>query len=162
MVIICEGMDNSGKSTLARTLQKDLNAALMVAPRPRNREMPRHWLLCVNQVERHVDHVVLDRVNQISEIVYGNTLRDHSWCSPEDIVLLAGMILVYCRPPDEVILKFDQSIPQMEGVIDNARSLLSFYDELMLTIKNAGCTIYKYDWTVENSYLHLLSYLRSI
>mgnify|MGYP000844624393 CR=1 FL=1 len=84
-------------------------------------------------------YTILDRLSLISEPVYGEVLRGKQTITQEMWYLLWNRflelepIIIYCRPHSKRILEFGER-GQMDGVIDNAPSLLGAYDALMTRI----------------------------
>lgn len=151
MAIIVEGMDNSGKSTLAATFGLDV---LHPGPRPRNARATMKCLeeqLCSSRLP-----VVMDRVTAISTPAYtgdlGNaTFRDYR----KAMLATPHCVVIYCRPPIEVIKDFSRHVAvghdeqrQIEWMIKNADQLIKNYDRLM-----AGIHHLVYDYTKPNDWL---------
>lgn len=101
-MIVLEGPDGSGKSTLARILANIFDTEVFHpggAPDPS----------MIDEVTKQCFHklrqgFVLDRVNPISEYVYGPVMNDRTLCSLEDAVDFIrvaadnGWPIIYCRP----------------------------------------------------------------
>lgn len=148
MAIIVEGMDNSGKSTLAASFGLEV-----VHPGPRPRSNSETMRCLSDQLKSARLPIVMDRVTAVSSQVYGgehNTLL----CRPflEEMVETQGCVVIYCRPPIEVIMDFSRHTvaghddkKQIEWMMQNAIRLVSRYDKLMATIPHL-----KYDYTNPN------------
>lgn len=149
-MIIVEGCDNSGKSTLINQLSEDLKL-LVVA----NRRRP----TCTGDVVMWTCDAIrlgsryptiFDRWQPISEPIYGPICRGTMWPDSNTLKslhsLTIGALVVYCRPPDHVILNFGDR-PQMEGVIKNAKEIIKAYDLRMAMLP---FPVIQYDYTQDD------------
>lgn len=150
-MIIIEGPDGAGKSTLIRRLQ-DENPELQLAPRactslggPLHGDALLEWLRDYGAMYGYI----YDRHPCISGAVYGAVRAD-----PPDASLrgrLNGLIweihenarVIYCRPPRHEIVKAVNDTAQLEGVSRQIHSIIDTYDAVM------GVMIphERYDWT---------------
>lgn len=137
-MIILEGPDGSGKSTLAALIGHELNLPVHhFGPPPQTEgELTRR----VNFLFENHDKYVFDRIPLISELIYC-VLRGKPCMLSEDSLLSyfnqlreAKPTLIYCRPPDELLMDVvqkehddDEHIGQ---VIKKQAQLISRYDEL--------------------------------
>jgi len=149
-MIIVEGMDSSGKTTLIRKLSADLQLLVM-----NNRRLPHHAQDIIKfqrralGMDRHFP-VILDRLATISEPIYGPLCRNTGMLKVKvrDLLVLqlkfSRSIIIYCRPCKDTIFKFEE--PQMEGVLSNREDLLNWYDRDMLALERVGIPVYRYDW----------------
>ena len=158
-MIIIEGMDNTGKTTLAKRLAKDLDLLYI-----NNRKKPNGW----PDLDRDVYHfcwissifsTVFDRWAAISEAIYGRVLRGKEPNRDEYIQLhkfsaRENPLVIYCRPKDSTILNFQED--QMDGVKERAKELIIAYDEEMNFVRKF-LTVCEYDY--EN---HEYNHLRNI
>lgn len=144
-MIILEGMDNSGKSTLAKQFGLDI---LHPGPAPRTKY---EELSCLQtQLENARKPIVQDRVTCISSQVYGRNpdfvlLNDYL----KQMVNTPHCIVIYCRPPIETILNFGthkakahDNPEHLSRIQHDGLELISKYDRLMKTIPHLV-----YDWT---------------
>jgi len=168
-MIIIEGMDGSGKTSLAQKLSFRLGNV------PIKRFVksggPIYYDLLVertratltelrNQVTRNQRPVVIyDRFPLISEAVYGTILRGRNsfgdeWTTLIDLLLALDPVVIYCRPGIKFILQNLQETAdrQMEEVVSRARELVNAYDELIswLQVKahrrgSGRILVYSYD-----------------
>lgn len=149
-MIIIEGMDNSGKTTLARRLAKDLellyinNRKKTTGLKTLDRDVYNFTRLST------IYNTVFDRWSAISEPVYGSVLRGTTYLEEDkrqlhQYCLQANPLVIYCRPSDETILKFGDE-PQMEGVIQRAKDLILAYDqEIQFVSKTLATCGYDYE-----------------
>lgn len=174
-MIIIEGPDNSGKSTLINSLVKDFN--LLIADKPHG--PPKNIMDLVSRTTKLLlrqdsTRYILDRHPLFSESVYGPILRDKNlWESNKPIKDLLLTILnqansegtvfiIYCRPPDEIVLNLDthqiksyDTIEHLEGLKNKSHEILEAYDNLMSSWAN-----FKYNYKEKDSYKLLTKKLR--
>jgi thymidylate kinase len=166
-LIILEGPDCAGKTTLARELVKfgfdatHFGADLTLT----GADMTKTYLYHLSKLYKcvqnghtihHPHHVVFDRC-WISEIVYGPIYRGVSRFSHEQVGLLyaaaelADPVIVYCRPKTETMIKsFNARIE--EEMLDNAEQLqqaINKYDTIFADLeKHSDFDIHRYDYEV--------------
>lgn len=147
-MIIIEGMDGSGKTTLAQQLSFRLGNVpikrFVTSGGPTNYDLVVERTKAtltelhdqVTQNQRPV--VIYDRFPLISEAVYGPILRGRNhfgdeWDSLIESLLALDPIVIYCRPGIKYIMQNirETADNQMEGVVSMARELIDAYDELM-------------------------------
>ncbi len=98
-MIICEGPDLGGKSTVTKQLADYFGMKVYHAggpPKTQNEFVKR-----VFEMENYKDHMVFDRSPLISELVYGAIIRDRIIISPAWIFTFIENIsplIIYCRP----------------------------------------------------------------
>ena len=139
-MLVFEGPDNSGKTTLASYVSHELGIPLYHFGKP-----PKNVKDLEQRIEfllNNHDQYIFDRIPLVSEPVY-SVLRDHNMMN-----LLSGEaeyytifrelnpLLIYCRPPTEVILeghvgKPDEDLVHVFMVEENARLLIKRYDAVM-------------------------------
>jgi predicted HAD superfamily Cof-like phosphohydrolase len=151
MIIVVEGTDNSGKTTLAHRLAKDLSRGIYlkseIKPNDAREVLTFHRL--VTDVERNFATPVLDRHHAISGPIYDRIIRQVSRLDEEAMKeICRGLVVIYCRPPDERLLDFKTE--QMDGVIDHQRELIAAYDGLMSSLLFKR--LYIYDYTDDDYY----------
>ena len=166
MLIIVEGMDNSGKTTLVQRLSEDIKLLVMNNKRkPRDEAEMRDYLRLVNHVQWHFP-TILDRLCTISEPIYGCLRKSGPVITPAradwHLLELKAMnpLIIYCRPPEATIFNWGDR-PQMEGVIENGQALLKAYDESMdrmapqFKIVKWDFTAYEYTWLLNQVVTHM-------
>lgn len=174
-MIIVEGPDNSGKSTLIASLVKDLD--LLIAERPHgvpgsvNDIISRTSKLLLKQDQKRY---ILDRHPLFSEPIYGPILRKKNlW---EDNPTVHGVLLtiltnshsegsvfiIYCRPPDKVVLdlhthqvKEYDTAEHLEGLKSKSHEIVKAYDKMM-----SNWADFKYNYCEPGSYELLTQKLR--
>ncbi|AUM59768.1 thymidylate kinase [Pseudomonas phage PMBT14] len=173
-MIILEGPDNAGKTTLGEYLAKQLQTTVRHSERPDPKWNP---VECLAHSSRQLrpQRAILDRVYAISEPVYGPICRGQSSLGDQGAKAILDLyhrpyLIIYCRPPSSVILKNDGR-EQMDGVIDNHAAIIAGYDKIMTDIAMfSRCTVVRYDWTnrtslpqlVETCKRHLLKFDQAI
>lgn len=134
MAIILEGMDNSGKSTLAKKFGLEV---VHPGPAPRTYQDEQRCLDEQNQSARLP--IVMDRVTCISSQVYKGKVFDNRYMDYlRQMVETPHCIIVYCRPPDRVVLNMDlheakpyDTAEHLAKIKVNASSFLRAYDKIM-------------------------------
>ena len=162
-MILIEGCDNSGKTTLVSKLSDDLRL-LSIRQRqlPRNKLDITEYVLYMLGLSRRFP-TIFDRWPPISEPIYGPICRGVSFLTKQEVFDLHSMIteldpcpvIVYCRPRDSVILDFGER-EQMEGVRENGRKLIKAYDKSM---NETPLDVITYDYE-HDSYETLLKQLK--
>ncbi len=155
MLIIVEGMDNTGKTTLIQRVSEDLKLLVMNnRKKPVNSDEMEKYLATVSSLALEYP-VILDRLCTISEPVYGQ-LRKTGPVIDKDTLFthmkqmsLARPMIIYCRPPTGVVLNFGDR-PQMDGVIEKAPQLLEAYDHSMNRLAQMGFKVVHWDYTNYN------------
>lgn len=148
-MIILEGYDNSGKSTLAALLHETTGFEVR-HPGPAPKNFRDEFCCLVEQASNAPINVIQDRVTSVSSQVYQNKLFNERY-----MAWLNGMlntphcVLIYCRPPIEKILDFtghqikDYDTPEhLEKVKGKAIETVESYDLVMKQVPHIV-----YDWT---------------
>lgn len=151
-MVIVEGMDNSGKSTLANYLGEKFD--LKIIKRSGPPASSESFLLETLSFLVLNPEAIFDRHPIISEGVYAPVLRGinvfetegTTWEFWMDRLQQCNPLIIYCRPPDEKILCFHPDLPQMDGVEQNARRLIDRYDKLMDRIEKRGFLIIRHNF----------------
>ena len=168
-LIIVEGCDFTGKSTLIARLAKDLKAiAYKECDIPSNPDKAQAWVEQVNSLSR--DRIIIaDRCPAISEYIYGPVLRQvHSLTLHQSLRKLSNLnnlkAIVHCDPGLGQVMSCDNEVDQLEGVVSNLEVLHEVYGSYMDTLRSMGLhpiskVICQYDWTQPNGYEGLLTSL---
>jgi hypothetical protein len=159
-MILLEGPDGSGKSLLGDRLGRVLLAKLIHQGGP-----PQNYRDLIARLQTQLDNFgsILDRSPIISERVYGPILRGGMLASEvvldqwTDRFIEAGWILIYCRPPDQILLDYAESRlakiareksykseEHVRGVRDNMPKIISAYDETIELVRKKGMMVLTY------------------
>lgn len=161
-MIIVEGCDNAGKTTLVSQLSGELKL-LTICNRRRPESIERSWdYFTAIMIAAQEFPTIFDRWQPISEPIYGPICRNtHLFSMTARIHQLKEMhdrfgmeaLLIYCRPSLKKILDFGER-EQMDGVIANAQAIVSKYDEDMLWIHHTfdHITVVRYDYEQPGAY----------
>lgn len=158
MLLIIEGPDGAGKSTLIETMRRESNrsfAILRMSMYPRDTDEVAQYL---RFIERHPPDLplVLDRHPLISEPIYGPLLRgiDRTACfsftTHFSRILPSHLRMIYCRPPNETIRANVEknANEQLAGVVERAEKLATEYDIMIREPKvRSMIPITRYDYT---------------
>ena len=168
MIIIVEGMDGTGKTTLAQQLAHRLE----VQPRKYVGSSGPSDDYRLTLVDRTISEIteleitsergepvkrLYDRFPLISEAIYGPTLRGCNCFGAQYYLarrrlLTLRTVIIYCRPPKNVIRSNVQQTPQMSGVLEHFDELLDAYDQLFLELTDSPM----------NSYITVFDYTRDV
>ncbi|MDE2098834.1 MAG: hypothetical protein KGL39_16395 [Patescibacteria group bacterium] len=133
-MIIVEGMDNTGKTSLTQYLGHRYGLPVIHSEGPRGVIESFKWV--ESAMNLHKNNIIYDRFPLVSEEVYGVVLRNYSvFDNPpgEELrhrLVGAKPILIFCRPPLDVMGRFGER-EQMEGVIENSIQLSQRYEEVI-------------------------------
>jgi hypothetical protein len=148
MLIIVEGVDGSGKSTLIQKIRENIKKYFWImksSQRPKSALQLTNLLTLVRQGMAIEISFLFDRFPLISEQIYGPILRDFSIVdlNYEEIGRrIKGLtpkriepLIIHCRPPTSIIRARIKALPQMEGVVQNLDRLIAEYDFAMAGLK---------------------------
>lgn len=160
MLIIVEGIDKSGKSTLVEKLVKGLPRAFVmkVGDRPKDNSKPErdkikelHWKMLRAYVTHFKDStLILDR-SIISEIVYSKIKRDYDAGKDKEIKEMVKYMedlkpfIIHCRTSiDEVKLRmFEQEEDYLQ--MTEVEPLIIRYDDIL---DGLGVSVFPYDYRI--------------
>lgn len=150
MKIIILGMDNTGKTTLAEQLSKELNIFLMRSKAKGLDKLNMESVIWADMT--HSKDLILERFCFFEEMVYGKILRGKSNFKFSDkifkTILENKPTIIYCRPQKKIIKNWKER-EQMEGVIENSDKLLKQFDKVIKKARLHGLKVIKYDYTKE-------------
>ena len=145
-LIIVEGCDGTGKTTLIQALAADLNLPIIKSFKPQSRahiDQFDNWAKACPRIP------LCDRHSAISDIVYGKVLRGGT---PSDLDLarskLRNNFVVYCCPPLTAVQNNVHVEPQMKGVKEQLRQIYNAYEELMEELEPQ----FTYDYSQPGAY----------
>lgn len=162
LMVVVEGMDNTGKTTLMKKLESLMGiSGHMSNGRPHSIEE------MFTRMEGYLSQPGIslhDRIHCISDQIYGPIVRkENPFLTPRGGRIFQEFkkikpVIIYARPPREMIFDFGTR-DQMPGVIDNSVRLLNAYDELIQNMIHEGFDILVYDYTDKLSYQELQEYI---
>jgi thymidylate kinase len=142
VIIIIDGPDGSGKTTLANYLSKQLGFPIKHRSKPETEEEKKQ--MAQSYVDDIVsgDNIIWDRCFY-SEMVYGPTMRDQSYIthgqmlSLEELLLEKGALVIYCTAP--IATLWNRAQKRGESYIntfDKMAEIHDRYDHLMRLAKH--------------------------
>lgn len=149
-MIIVEGMDNSGKTTLCEKLESKSNFPVIHSPGPPQVVGIEAWFSFVRDTLTREVPCIYDRHPIFSEYIYGPLLRGVNMLSDKDYLsklVKKDPLVIYCRPADSIIVDFKDTI-QMNGVKEKALMLIKAYDDFMNLFRANG-RVYDYDYNLD-------------
>jgi hypothetical protein len=152
MLIILEGSDGSGKTSLANRIRKDLQQYSLFL---RSNGPPHHVgqladvIGLLASLPPHIP-VICDRNPVISESIYGLIIRGkcmHGLDLEQLAFMFKSAMIIHCRPNYSALAAGIRKEVQMEGVVLNHRRIVQAYDTLMGQLEKEGVYIKRYDYT---------------
>lgn len=152
--IVLFGPDNSGKTTLGKSLAKDLNGEYLPPLGPATLIAQSSYIYTYLE-ESGI--LIFDRFPVIEEEVCGNIFRGKSNFKniPFEQFLKPIDLFIFCNPGIEAILNWGER-EQMDGVKENIISLYAGYSEWFKKLKDAGLKVVEYNWKIPGDYLRIL------
>lgn len=177
-MIIVEGPDNSGKSTLVSTLIKEFKLTKLKPYKngPPSNEEDNYYnsLSIVNEAIRHPNkNCICDRLSLIGESIYGPICRGKDlWVNSfgHKMKLLNSLrymdpFIIYCRPPTSIVLdmtshklKEYDTEEHINQIKSNKRLILEAYDNYFAFWRDHN--FYTYNYMNNQSYNNLLTRLK--
>jgi len=177
MIVILEGPDNAGKSTLGNKLAIDLHLDLIHPGGP-----PKNLVEVIERCQEQstvfshsttVDFI-FDRVTCISDQIYRGRTDLYKLFDfyQNDLRSAKNIIIIYCRPSDDRLRNFDDHVQKdhedeaiVQHAIDNVDRIINEYDSIMdYLMSDKHVCIIKYDFerdTHEASYHAILEMLKN-
>lgn len=155
-LIIVEGVDGSGKSTLVQNFRQTATQHCLILSRsgpPRSAHDLLRPLSLIHAISNSVP-LILDRHPLISEPIYGPIVRGKSFIDPpfdreKALAFTAARAdrVIYCKTDLETAQKASRRERQMEGVHEQYWALYQAYDAYMEDLRRLGMRVITYDWT---------------
>lgn len=153
MLVILEGADGSGKTSLANRIRNDLDeySLFLRSSGPPTIGQLADVIGWLASIPSRIP-VVCDRLSVISEAVYGPILRGkciHGLSIEQMARWMKGRpsMIVHCRPSYSALAAGVRREVQMEGVVLNHRHIVKAYDEIMGQLRQEGVDVRPYDYT---------------
>lgn len=154
MLVVVEGPDGAGKSTLIQRLRRNSTRYFVVvraAGYPPTDEHYKRFVPAIFALKHQLmpDSVVCDRFQPISESIYRPIARRAGVFEPNYHKDLSEVdVILYCRPKIQTIQRNLAKEEQMVGVSDTLTELVAAYDDLMdrLTMMGVVQHIVWYDY----------------
>lgn len=151
MLVILEGADGSGKTTLANRIRKEIDQYLLLlrSNGPPSIGQLADYIGWVSSLP-HKLVLVTDRNPIISEAVYGPIIRGkclHALTTEQIARQFRNAMIIHCRPNYSALAAGAAKEVQMDGVVMNLRHIIKAYDELMGKLESEGVYIKRYDFT---------------
>lgn len=162
-LIVVEGPDGSGKSTLIENLRYATDRYFCIfkpTGPPRTSQNLYGAVRHLGALRYGPDvPIVVDRHPLISEPIYGVALRNEDIVakrySAEEVQFLLDVTvdrLIYCRPPAHIIAESLGKNRQLKGVSEQVGKIIGMYDERMKTLRQrVSFPVLTYDWTSNNN-----------
>jgi len=162
MIVILEGPDGAGKSTLAEQLRKELErdrTTHVVRHGPYNgvgaQDLCRIFFRTMASALTYDDHIIMDR-SWVSEPIYAEVYRNGNNRVDlqrrrmlERVALARGGVVVHCQPAFELCEKAFLSRKDVE-YLDNVEQLQKVYSEYMSMGQNSALPLLHYDYEHDN------------
>lgn len=162
MIVILEGADGGGKTTLAETLRQRLQKEKMthvVKHGPykgmNTEDLCRTYFRGITQALTYDDHVIMDR-SWLSEPIYGNVYRngENRIDMPrrrmlERAALARGVVVIHCQPDFEVCMQTFKSRIADE-YLDNIKQLEQVYEGYSTLPMDTSLPVITYDYTKDD------------
>jgi len=157
MMIVVEGPDGSGKSTLVESLRIHSHhyfIILRASRAPTTREDMLRYMSWSKQKPLPLD-ILMDRHPAISEMIYGplirqqNRLKDFDSESGREALLKGVTHIIYCRPITPVIEATALKTWQMDGVKEKITDIIQQYDWIMAELLKKF-SVFHYDYNKDS------------
>lgn len=153
MIIVVEGADNSGKTTIALNLAKRLKAIYVKSENipPEERFLGQYGMILTSANVYGNGIVISDRHHAVSDPIYGPIVRGWTKLDVDEALAHIRRIdaFVYCRPTEDVITRTMNERKQMAGVAQNAHKLIQAYDKFFAQ-EFIRTKVWIYDYTKDS------------
>lgn len=165
-MIIVEGPDGSGKSSLIRRLSED--TGLRIHERASDSIQGPIGDMSVwayRDVTTQLDHhlvEIYDRHPLVSQYIYGPIAREYLEPDMQSAtmhlairMLAKQCLMIFCLPPVDTVVANTHAEQQMQGVDENIRRIYHMYCSMRMFWPNPA-NLMMYDYTQKGSYDHVL------
>lgn len=170
MIILLEGFDGSGKSTLTKMLKEKLPEFGVWHPGAPPKDSKDAIERCYEQqglfkVASQIN-LIMDRTTCISDEAYTLGKLDRNYKMFREFIAGADhVVVVYCHTSDlenqEFLVSEHDNATSIKHAKDNAADILRYYDNLMEDLSSLGAEVYQYDYKKPSSFAHLVNFLTS-
>lgn len=167
MIIVVEGPDGSGKSTLIDQLFRDLNCATYHSGGPKTLQEMSESLESLSVLANSSELYIVDRTPWFSELVYSIALSKPMimhraelkkyWSLPQAVVLCSLETPEDCVNNMSLAHKAHKPFEHTNKVVTHFRKVFKLYQDLFDQIEKHPITSYRYNWK-RHDYNHLLQW----
>ena len=168
-LLIIEGPDGAGKSTLVNKLSKDLKLPIYSSGGPKEITEMKEVLAEMKTLALVTNKIfICDRAPWISEIIYSKALGRESIVTDEvfNHWLKTPQKIIYCTLGDSELMLQNMSrenkphkpLKHTLAVIESHKKICEEYEDLMAKIESKNIELFEYDWQ-NSSYHELLLWL---
>jgi thymidylate kinase len=162
-MIIIEGVDGTGKSTLANKLAKDLNGMVLHAGYDRSWNIFNFHKSIISFSEKIYAigcMPIIDRLS-VSEKVYGSVYRNGETYDTklffESLIKRHEPILIYCRT-ENVVKNHKKNLKRRKELYEDVNYVFIEYEKVINSKQYGDWTFFNYE---KDSYEKLLNYVKS-
>jgi thymidylate kinase len=167
MLIVLEGPDGSGKSTLGKRLELDFDGIYKPSPLLNTQDLFDEITEDQEYYSHNTKLYIMDRVTWISELIYSKILNRPCRLNLMKFkhYLELPQIVIYCRPTGiskkDISTEYKQhkSNEHLEAVKRKHTNIINAYEDFFESNKHYFDGFYQYNWKGENSYKNLKAYL---
>lgn len=161
-MIILEGPDGTGKTTLAEALAKKLNGLVIHAGFDRKWDIRQFHSAIITSayfIENAGCPVIIDRW-AVSEAVYGRVFRGGEAYNTQALVKDAALsydpIFIYCRN-DNVVENHKKNAAAREEMFEDMTEVAKLYDELLKSGNYGRWIVYDYTKRDMNKFVEMIA-----
>jgi DNA polymerase III delta prime subunit len=164
-IVILEGPDGAGKTTLAHELATELKADIHHEGPPERSDLLQYYAHLVDEAFRLGKDLIFDRLH-LGELVYGPILRSQDQLGGKVGLLLFSRLIrsydvkvVYCLPPYNVCI--DAWAEKHDIVVRDHRIFTRVYDKYATLIStNVLMDSVTWDYTQPSTYENILRFIK--
>jgi len=168
-LVILEGADGAGKSTLAAQLLKGTGQPTLLVKRsgpPGSIETLQFQVKWISDQAESGLNIIADRHPLISETIYAPVVRKVApppWTLADVAEVMRGqdLLLIYCRTNLNDQVDSARVENQMEGVYANYWALVDRYDEWMRYLFSHKVRVYYYDYQIDPEAIHAIATVKN-